>query len=413
MNLDLTAAIPFIRFDPLYSTVAAALFYVAGVALCRKIGFLKRFCIPSAVIGGLMVAAAVFLLRCCGPARFDVEFDISFQYPSMLIFFTTIGLGGSFALLRSGGAALMIYLAACWCMAVLQNVLGSAAASALGVHPALGVMAGAVSLEGGPAAAAAEALGVQGAREVAVASATYGLIAGGLLGGPTAAWLISRKSVAIELSREALYKEGRDLSEMMGLIDSFEMFRAFALVLLLMALGKSATGLFNHCARLAFGWEYFTLPDYAGTMFASVLFRNVNDLFNIVRINRRAVLLIQDLALGLFLTMARMTLRIWEVYSLAAPIMLILLLQTVVILAAVFILFPLLGADYDAAVICAGFVGHGLGAVPNAVSNMSSVCDKYGKISYKAFLIVPLCRTVLIDLVAIPNILWFLRYCSL
>lgn len=331
MNLDLTAAIPFIRFDPLYSTVAAALFYVAGVALRRKIGFLKRFCIPSAVIGGLMVAAAVFLLRCCGPARFDVEFDISFQYPSMLIFFTTIGLGGSFALLRRGGAA----------------------------------------------------------------------------------WLISRKSVAIEPSREALYKEGRDLSEMMGLIDSFEMFRAFALVLLLMALGKSAAGLFNHCARLAFGWEYFTLPDYAGTMFASVLFRNVNDLFNIVRINRRAVLLIQDLALGLFLTMATMTLRIWEVYSLAAPIMLILLLQTVVILAAVFILFPLLGADYDAAVICAGFVGHGLGAVPNAVSNMSSVCDKYGEISYKAFLIVPLCGTVLIDLVAIPNILWFLRYCSL
>lgn len=402
MNLDLTAAIPFIRFDPLYSTVAAALFYVAGVALRRKIGFLKRFCIPSAVIGGLMVAAAVFLLRCCGPARFDVEFDISFQYPSMLIFFTTIGLGGSFALLRRGGAALMIYLAACWCMAVFQNVLGSAAASALGVHPALGVMAGAVSLEGGHAAAAAFG-----------PAATYGLIAGGLLGGPTAAWLISRKSVAIEPSREALYKEGRDLSEMMGLIDSFEMFRAFALVLLLMALGKSAAGLFNHCARLAFGWEYFTLPDYAGTMFASVLFRNVNDLFNIVRINRRAVLLIQDLALGLFLTMATMTLRIWEVYSLAAPIMLILLLQTVVILAAVFILFPLLGADYDAAVICAGFVGHDLGAVPNAVSNMSSVCDKYGEISYKAFLIVPLCGTVLIDLVAIPNILWFLRYCSL
>lgn len=417
MNFDVFAEKISLGFDTLYTTVMAALFYVVGVTLRRRVAILKRFCIPSGVIGGLIVAVTAVLLRTL-PLPVELEFNATFQYPAMLFFFTSIGLGGSLSRLKSGGAALAIYLAACWAMAVFQNILGYGVASAMGIHPALGIMAGAVSLEGGHAMAAAfgptaEYLGVAGAQAVAIAAATYGLIAGALLGGPLAEWLIRKSGVVIEASGKKIFRSEQEASEMLELVDSFEMFRAFTLALCLMALGNSAADAFNSYCRLSLGWSYFTLPGYVGTMFAALIFRNVNDLLGLVRINRQALLLIQDMALGIFLTMATMTLRIWDVYSLAVPLIVILLLQTAaVLLVAALVIFPLLGRDYDAAVICAGFIGHGLGAAPNAVSNMSSVCDNYKTFSYKAFFVVPLCGTVLIDLVSIPNILWFIGFCT-
>ncbi|MDO4786429.1 MAG: sodium/glutamate symporter, partial [Fretibacterium sp.] len=171
-----------------------------------------------------------------------------------------------------------------------------------------------------------------------------------------------------------------------------------------------ASGWFNDQAKNVWKWQNFSLPGYVGAMFAAVIFRNLNDGLKVVRLHERAIELIADISIGIFLTMAMMSLRIWDLYDLAIPLIAILLLQALSIaIVAIFVLFRLLGRDYDAAVICSGFVGHGLGATPNAVSNMSAVCERYGVISYKAFLIVPLCGAVLIDLVGIPNIVWFIN----
>ncbi|MDR1978490.1 MAG: sodium/glutamate symporter [Synergistaceae bacterium] len=403
-----------LALDPLFTTAAAAILFVLGVTLRRRISFLTRFCIPSAVIGGLIMAFVTLGMHHQGGA--SMSFNTAMQTPMMLAFFTTVGIGGSLSLLKRGGKALIVYLVACWGLAVFQNAFGVGLAKLFDIHAVLGVMAGAVSLEGGHGAAAAfgptaENLGVAGAQAVAIASATYGLIAGGLLGGPVASWLIGKNRLELSSSQDHLYKEHQDLEKTTELSDSFDLFRMLALVLVVMAIGGVVSNWVNDQAKNVWQWKNFSLPGYVGAMFVAVVFRNLNDVLKVVKIHDKAIELIADLSIGLFLTMAMMSLRIWDLYALAIPLIAILLLQTLAIaLLAVFVLFPILGKDYDAAVMCSGFLGHGMGATPNAVSNMGVVCERYGVMSYKAFLIVPLCGAVLIDLVAIPNIVWFINY---
>ena len=333
----------------------------------------------------------------------------------MLAFFTTVGVGGSFGLLKKGGRALIIYLVFCWVLAAIQNAFGAGLASALGLNPLLGIMAGAVSLEGGHGAAAAfgpmvEGLGVKGAAAVAIASATFGLIAGGLLGGPVAKTLIERHHLKIEANADTMFQKSADdiLNEQSERkVTSAVLLSTLALVLILMVIGSYLS---QYIARLTAGTN-FSLPGYVTAMFAAVVFRNLNDHLHFVKINSSCIDIISDISIGIFLTMAMMSLRIWDLYDLALPLIVILMLQTtLIVLLAMFVLFRLLGRDYDAVVMCSGFIGHGLGATPNAVANMGSVCERYGVMSYKAFLIVPLCGAVLIDLVGIPNIVWFINF---
>ncbi|MDR1377032.1 MAG: sodium:glutamate symporter [Synergistaceae bacterium] len=333
-----------------------------------------------------------------------VSFDTALLTPAILAFFTTVGMTGSLSLLARGGWALTVYLAACWGVAIFQNALGVGLAKLFRLHPVLGVMAGAVSLEGGHETAAvfgpaAESLGVIGAQTVAVSSATYGLIVGGLLGGPLVSWLIRRGKL----------EPAPSPAEKSNLIDGFDFFRMLTLVLVLMAAGSLVSTWINSQAKNHWQWENFFLPGYVGAMFVGMIFRNLNDALNIVKLHDKAIELISKAASGIFLTMATMRLHIWDLYDLAVPLTAVLLLQTAAIaFFAVFVVFPLLGRDYDAATLCAGFIGHSLGATPNAISNMSAVCESCGVISYKAFLIAPLCSAVLIDLVSVPSIVWFI-----
>ena len=197
-------------------------------------------------------------------------------------------------------------------------------AKLLGIHPALGIMAGAASLEGGHGAAAAfgpmaEELGVAGAKVVAIAAATYGLIAGGLLGGPLAKWLIDRHHVSIEASQEALYIQKTEKEKFDQFFSSFDFLKMLTLVLVIMVLGSFLSGKIKE-------WYNFSLPGYVGAMFVAVVFRNFNDHFSWVKIHDKAIELISDVSLGLFLTMAMMSLRIWELYDLAIPLIVILAL---------------------------------------------------------------------------------------
>lgn len=397
------------KLDLVATTALAAVLLMLGYRVRQKVNFLEKFCIPAPVIGGFAFALLALIFKQTGAIGFKM--DVTLQSPFMVAFFTTVGLGGSLGLLRKGGTALIIYLVTCWFIAVFQNAFGASLAYMLGIHPALGIMAGAVSLEGGHGAAAAfgptaEQLGVTGATAVAIAAATYGLIAGSLLGGPTAKWLIDKYKVSVTTSsiKYESYQEAIGSSEQEEKVTSRNILSMMTLVLVTMAVGSWVSGYIKQITG-------FVLPGYVGAMFIAVIFRNLNDAFGWVKLRQSSIDLIADVSIGMFLTMAMMGLKIWELYDLAIPLVVILILQTVALLfIAVFVLFRLLGKDYDAAVMCAGLMGHGLGATPNAVANMGAVCERYGVMSHKAFLIIPLCGAVLIDLVGLPNIVWFINY---
>lgn len=409
MNLEYVNNLLTLKLDMISTTALAVVLLLLGYMLRSKIEFFNKFCIPAPVIGGFAFALIALICKETGSVNF--KFDTVLQSPFMVAFFTTVGLGGSLALMKKGGSALLIYLFSCWFIAIFQNAFGATLASIFGIHPALGVMAGAVSLEGGHGAAAAfgptaEQLGVKGATAVAIASATYGLIAGSLLGGPIAKFLIEKYNVAIAVGKGQYesFQEAIGDNQVDKELNSKSILQMLGLVLVVMVLGAWCSGKLKALTG-------FVLPGYVGAMFVAIIFRNLNDSLKLVKFNNKAIDMIADVSIGIFLTMAMMTLRIWDLYDLALPLITILILQTVALaLFAIFVMFRALGKDYDAVVIVAGLMGHGLGATPNAVANMSSVVERYKLMSHKAFLIVPLCGAVLIDLVGIPNIVWFINY---
>ncbi|MFE9246631.1 sodium/glutamate symporter [Nocardiopsis sp. NPDC006938] len=390
-----------ISLDLIQTTTLAAGLLLLGEFARRRIGFLQRFSIPGPVIGGFAFALAVLTLRETGVAQ--LELDTTLQEPAMIAFFTTIGLGASVSLLRKGGKLLIVYLLACWTLAILQNVVGIGMATALGLDPVLGVMAGAVALEGGHGAAAAfgptaEALGTDGATAVAVAAATFGLVAGGLLGGPMASWLMRRHGVKVPSAAE-VGNGPVEVEEREEPVGYGPLVNTAVLIGTVMVAGVALGTWFSEVTG-------FVLPTYVGAMIVAALVRNVGDRFGL-RMHQGALTLVSSLSLGLFLTMAMMGLRIWDLYALALPLVLLLAVQVIVLLLFVaLVVFRVLGKDYDATTMVAGMVGHGLGGTPNAMANMDAFNRRFGVRSEKAFLIVPLAGAVLIDIVALPWIVW-------
>jgi ESS family glutamate:Na+ symporter len=236
-------------------------------------------------------------------------------------------------------------------------------------------------------------------------------MAGGIMSASIAEWLVVRHNLELAASYDSLYKGYHESTG--DSIDIYDFIYTLALLLVIMALGRWGAERLQALIARSPGWEHFTLPGYLGAMFLGVVFRNLNDKLKLVRIQSKSLDLISTVSVSLFLTVSMMSLRVWELYGLALPLLIILILQTLSIVAiTIFVLFPAMGGDYDAAIICSGFVGHGLGAPPSAVSMMRAACDHYNVMSYKAFLIVPLCGAVLIDLVALPSIVWFINYFS-
>lgn len=415
----------------LVQTSALAMVLLAfGEFARRRVGFLEKFCIPAPVVGGFLFALLVLVLRQTGAA--EISLDTSLQTPAMIAFFSTIGLAGSLATIKKGGKLLLVYLVACWSLAIAQNLIGMGMAKVLGVDPMLGIMAGAVSLEGGHGGAAAfgptaEEMGVQGATTVAIASATFGLVAGSLLGGMLASFLMhwhklktpqkagvreAKQPVGAGMRKlaggggsaggpavgedldEAIKQPGDEISNYSSLLSTATVIGIIMVVGMLLG---------DWIAEIT----GFSLPAYVGAMIIAVIFRNLNDKLKLIKINDDSVNLISQMTLGFFLTLAMMSLKIWELANLAGPLSVILLVQLVfIVLFSAFVVFRMMGKDYDAATMVAGFLGHGLGATPNALANMDAFNAKFGIRSEKAFLIVPLAGAVLIDLVALPWIVW-------
>ncbi|MCE4044069.1 sodium/glutamate symporter [Lysinibacillus fusiformis] len=376
--------------------LAVALFALGGF-LINKIGFLKRFCIPAPVVGGLLFAALATILKTTG--TLEISLDTSLQSLFMITFFTTIGLGASFKLVRLGGKLLIIYWLACGFLALMQNVIGVSLASLMGIHPLIGMMAGAVSMEGGHGAAAAfgqtlEDLGISSAMTIGAAAATCGLVAGGLIGGPIVKYLVSKYNLTPD-EQEAEEIEYENKHEQ---ITSDSFFTQVLLITFCMAVGTYVGTLFSEATG-------FVLPGYVGAMFVAVLVRNIMDKFKPDAINMKSISLIGDVTLGVFLSMALMSIKLWEIADLALPLFIIVFAQVFfIVVFSTFVLFKLLGKNYDAAVMVAGFAGHGLGATPNAMANMSAVVQRFGP-SKKAFLVVPIVGAFLIDVFGIPIII--------
>lgn len=376
--------------------LAVALFALGGF-LINKIGFLKRFCIPAPVVGGLLFAALATILKTTG--TLEISLDTSLQSLFMITFFTTIGLGASFKLVKLGGKLLIIYWLACGFLALMQNVIGVSLASLMGIHPLIGMMAGAVSMEGGHGAAAAfgqtlEDLGISSAMTIGAAAATCGLVAGGLIGGPIVKYLVGKYNLTPD-EQEADEIEYENKHEQ---ITSDSFFTQVLLITFCMAVGTYVGTLFSEATG-------FVLPGYVGAMFVAVLVRNIMDKFKPEAINMKSISLIGDVTLGVFLSMALMSIKLWEIADLALPLFIIVFAQVFfIVVFSTFVLFKLLGKNYDAAVMVAGFAGHGLGATPNAMANMSAVVQRFGP-SKKAFLVVPIVGAFLIDVFGIPIII--------
>lgn len=394
MNLELN------QITTLFLAVSLLL---AGGLLIGKIPILKRFCIPAPVVGGLLFAILVTIFRQAG--LINLTLDTTLQSLFMLTFFTTVGLGASFKLVKLGGKLLVIYWLACGALALFQSIIGVSLATVLDLEPLLGVVMGPISMEGGHGAATAfggtiEDLGVSSALSIGLAAATFGLVAGGLAGGPSVKYLITKYK--LQPSEADINDEVAAAVEANG--DSSKGINAqnFMIQILIITFCMAAGSYLGELFSSSTG---FVLPSYVGAMFVAVIVRNILDGFKREAVDMKSIDLIGDVTLGIFLSMALMSIKLWEVADLALPMLLIVFVQVFfIVLLGTLVLFRLLGKNYDAAVMVGGFIGHGLGATPNAMANMSAITGQFGP-SRRAFLIVPIVGAFLIDLFAIPIII--------
>lgn len=385
------------KFDSLSVLAISIGVLLFGMFLKKRILFLEKFCIPAPVVGGFLVSILVWLLTF---VDFKISFDTTLQTPFMVVFFTVVGLSGSFKLLKVGGKILLIYLACCWTMALMQNIVGISMMSFFDLNKLYGILCGAVALEGGHGNAIAfgglveELTGLSNAKVLAVAAATFGLISGSLLGGPVCRYLINKHKLSIQTNEQI--QDTDPLKHEVHIATYQDFLKSLFLILCIMCFGFYLSSLFTNATG-------YSLPSYVGAMLVAIVFRNTNDIFDFFKLNQYTIDTISELSLGIFLTMAMMSLKINELSAVATPLFITLFIQAfLLILFAIFVVFRLCGKNYDSAIMCAGLMGHGLGATPNAVANMNAACSRYGVVSKQAFLIVPLCGAVLIDIVAIP-----------
>lgn len=387
-----------ITLNEITTVLLAFLVYFIGEFLIKKLDLLYRFAIPAPVIGGLLFALMAWFLSSFNILTFKMNTE--FQSLFMVAFFTTIGLGASFALIKLGGKILIIYWLACGFLALLQNVIGVGMASMFGMNPLMGVVMGAASMEGGHGGVTAygttiEEMGVNGALSIGLASATLGLISGGLVGGPVVQNLI-RKYNLKPTDSVVTSKSSVDIPE--ESIDANQFIRTSAVIVFCMAIGSLLGDWFTNATG-------FALPGYVGAMFLAVIVRNVIEGVKPEVINLKVNGIIGDITLAVFLSMALMSINFAEITGNVVPIIATLIVQVIaIVLFGRFILFKLLGKSYDSAVMVAGFLGHGLGATPNAMANMDSVTKLFGP-SQRAFLIVPVVGAFLIDVFSVPIII--------
>ncbi|HEX6588394.1 MAG TPA: sodium/glutamate symporter [Longimicrobiales bacterium] len=398
LELDLTQTVAF----------AGAILFL-GYGVRRVIPLLARYNIPAPVIGGLIVALAVWIARASDATLFT--FDTTLQTPLMIAFFTSVGYGASLSLLKVGGPQVLLMFGVASVFAIAQNLIGIAIALPFGLDPLFGVLAGSVTLTGGPATGLAfapefEAAGVEAAATIAVAAAMAGIVSGGIIGAPIGTRLIEKFDLHARGGADAAMPKGDSATEAIedvtGAVEpwhttvpegeddrSYVLLKASVAILVAMWVGSWLSAWFE-----AVG---LTLPAYIGAMIVAAVIRNLDDLTGLAKLPDRAIDDIGNIALSLFLVMALMTLRLWELAGLALPLAMIVLAQLLAVAAfSYWLIFRWFGRDYDAAVMGGGFIGFMMGTTANAMANMRSLVEKFGG-APRAFLVVPMVGAFFID----------------
>jgi ESS family glutamate:Na+ symporter len=398
-----------LSLDLVQTVALAAVVLFAGYGIKRRVALLTRYNIPAPVVGGLLVAAILSVAQTRGVTL--LRFDTTLQTPLQNAFFASVGFGASLALLRVGGPLVLIFFVLSTLAAVAQNLLGMGVATALGQPPLLGVLAGSVTLTGGPATGLAfapmfEEAGVPSAATLAVAAAMVGIVSGGLIGGPIGTWLVNRHrlptprggAVTAEPVPAKAMVEGQLPEPAVAAPagedrESYLLLKTLAVMLVAIWIG----GVISEWLKPVLAGVGLALPIYIGAMLVAALIRNLDDALGWVGLSQRAIDDLGNVALSLFLVMALMTLRLWEIVNLALPLAIMVAAQ--VAFVAVLCLWPvywLMGRDYQGAVTSSGFAGFMLGTTANAMANMEALVERYGP-APRAFLVVPMVGAFFID----------------
>jgi ESS family glutamate:Na+ symporter len=417
-----------IELDMIQTAGIGALALLVGMTLTRKVAFLQKFCVPSPVSGGIIFSLMTLALY--GWFHIEVSFDGTLKDVFMVAFFTSVGFQSDLKVIKKGGKPLAIMLGLLVVVIALQNLMPMGVTRLMGVDPLIGMAAGSISMTGGHGTAGGfasvlEAMGLHGAGTIGMAAATFGLIAGSMIGGPLAERIIRKK-----LTHEQMQPQDDEIDPAMAGIESDEAsptgrtkrvstneqeFQQYAkatyCILLVMGAGTLMSWLLSKTG--------VTFPTYFGALVLAAIARNTLGFISYKEdgkwekaeklLDMERIISVGNISLSMFLGMAMISLRLWELQSLALPLIVILAFQVLMMALFVYwVAFPLLGRNYDAAVLCAGMCGFGLGATPNAMANMSAVCYKY-RYTVKPFLIVPIIGAMFADLINTGMITLFLN----
>ena len=374
-----------IQIDMYQTLAVSVLVLILGQFLKKRINFLEKFCIPAPVIGGLLFAVLTCVCYSLGIAEFT--FDDTLREVCMVFFFTSVGFQANLKVLKSGGKSLFIFLGLVVVLIVSQNFLALGVSKLLHLDPLVGLCTGSIPMVGGAFGPVLEDFDVKGATTICTAAATFGLIAGSLIGGPIGKRLIDRK----KLLDTAVAEDDSILVEDEKKHERHTNMYAAAVFQLIIAVGigtiiselLTKTGL--------------TFPIYIGAMIAAAVIRNIGEYSGKFDIYMGEINNLGGICLSLFLGMAMITLKLWQLAELALPLIILLSAQLILMmLFTYFVVFNVMGRDYDAAVLSAGTCGFGMGATPNAMANMQAICDRYVP-SVKAYLIIPLIGSLFAD----------------
>lgn len=379
-----------IQLDMYQTLAAAVLVLLLGNYLKKKIFFLQKFCIPAPVIGGLIFAIMTCICYVTGIAEFS--FDDTLREVCMVFFFTSVGFQANLKVLKSGGKSLIVFLGLVIALIILQNLTAVGLAKLLNLNPLIGMCTGSIPMVGGHGTAGAfgpvlEDLNIKGATTICTAAATFGLIFGSLIGGPLGKRLIEKHSLLNTAANEddSLLVEDEKKHERHTNMYADAVFQ----LILAIGVGTIFTMLLTKTG--------LTFPIYIGAMLAAALMRNICEYTGIATIHMGEINDLGGISLSLFLGMAMITLRLWELASLALPLVILLAAQVLLIIIFTYVIeFNIMGRDYDAAILVSGTCGFGTGATPNAMANMQAVCDQYVP-SIKAYLLIPLVGSLFAD----------------
>ena len=379
-----------IQLDMYQTLAVAVLVLLLGNYLKKKIYFLQKFCIPAPVIGGLIFAIMTCICYVTGIAEFS--FNDTLREVCMVFFFTSVGFQANLKVLKSGGKSLIVFLGLVIVLIILQNLPAVGLAKLLNLNPLIGMCTGSIPMVGGHGTAGAfgpvrEDLNIKGATTICTAAATFGLIFGSLIGGPLGKRLIEKHSLLNTAANEddSLLVEDEKKHERHTNMYADAVFQ----LILAIGVGTIFTMLLTKTG--------LTFPIYIGAMLAAALMRNICEYTGIATIHMGEINDLGGISLSLFLGMAMITLRLWELASLALPLVILLAAQVLLIIIFTYVIeFNIMGRDYDAAILVSGTCGFGTGATPNAMANMQAVCDQYVP-SIKAYLLIPLVGSLFAD----------------